>query len=317
MLTFIRELGMRCAEFSIEPLPEAQTAIVLATLRHYIGDIRQAALVPQPNEAKIKAALGEAVPQIKQQGEHLRQLLNQDYSVILLSRYWIDQYDLDTRAALLYAQSLFIGSPTPTDKVDHKVVWDVRALDNTKCTDHQPTFSEHSDEAKLHTDTQYYPTPERFMMLYSNRPAQCGGGSSSFRDINSIKQTLNQTEQGRQAIAILSQTSLPFRVPMSFTKDGKKGTKEFTYAPILADKPKIRYRQDTLNQGFKDHPHHQTEQTSQALDIFNTELSRTDAQTCLILQADAMLLMNNHECLHGRTAFSDQHRHSFRIRMAE
>ncbi|MFT5163167.1 MAG: alpha-ketoglutarate-dependent taurine dioxygenase [Alteromonadaceae bacterium] len=317
MLTFVRELGTRSAEFSIEPFAPTQADSIKRILIEYIGDISQAQLKPQANKEQIKQALAKAVPAIKQLGEQLKQLLDKHYSAIMLSRFWIDQYDTDTQVALLYAQSLFIGTPTPTDKIDKKVVWDIRTLIPQAKYNHQPTFSEHSHEAKLHTDTQYYDQPERFMMLYSNRPANCGGGWSTFRDVQCIEKALNKTAKGQQALTVLSQTPMPFRVPMSFTKDGKEGTKEFTYAPVFADKPKIRYRQDTLTQGLKHHPQIHTATVTQALQTINQELEKQHELVKVLLDKDTLLLLNNHECLHGRTEFSDQERHIFRIRMSE
>lgn len=317
MLTFVRELGTRSAEFSIAPFTPTQIQRILSVLIDYIGDISQANLKPQDNNKQIKQTLAKAVPAMKQLGEQLRELLDKQYSAVLLSRFWIDKYDSDTQAALLYAQSLFIGIPTPTDKIDQKVVWDVRTLTTKAKCDHQPTFSEHNHAAKLHTDTQYYDQPERYMMLYSNQPANCGGGWSTFRDVQCIAAALNKTPKGRNAMAVLSQTPMPFRVPMSFTNDGKKSTREFTYAPIFNDKPKIRYRQDTLEQGLKHHQEIDTPVVQQALHTIDQELEQQQQLVRVLLDKDALLLMNNHECLHGRTEFSDQNRHLLRLRMSE
>jgi len=321
MLTFVRNLDSYSAQYAIEPLSSAQIDVILQTLQHYIGNtngtVTQVDLVPPQDESALTNALAAVVPQLESLAEQLKYQLDNHYSVILLTKVWLDAYNTDTRAAVLYALSLFIGSPTPTDKVDRQVVWDIKTLGASMAPGHKPTFSEHDDEAKLHTDTQYYPNPERYMMLYANQTAKCGGGVSSFRDVNSITQALEQSQQGRWALKILSEQALPFRVPMSFTKDGKQGTKEFTYAPVFSDSPKIRYRQDTLKQGFNCHPEQQTEQINQALAILDQELARTEAQTCLLLQPDALLIMNNHECLHGRTAFTDQNRHAFRVRIAQ
>lgn len=317
MLTFVRELGSRSAEFSIAPFTPIQIQSILSILTDYIGDIRQARLKPQNNDKQIKKTLAKAVPAIKQLGEQLRHLLNKQYSAVLFSRFWIDQYDSDTQAALLYAQSLFIGTPTPTDKIDQKVVWDVRTLTTKDKCNHQPTFSEHSHEAKLHTDTQYYDDPERYMMLYCNQPANCGGGWSTLRDVQCIKKALNKTPKGQHAMAVLAQTAMPFRVPMSFTHDGKKSTREFTYAPIFADKPQIRYRQDTLVQGLKHHQEIDTPDIQQALQTIEQELEQQQKLVKVLLPQDALLLVNNHECLHGRTEFSDSNRHLFRLRMSE
>lgn len=317
MLSFIENLGYRSAAFAISGVPEQEQFQILSTLRHFYGDISQSALVPPAHEKALQSALAQASPTLTHIGEQLRDKLNTDYSAILISRIGIDHLDLDTRAALLFALSLSMGSPTPTDKVDRKVVWDIRALGCTMRAGHVPTFSEHPQEAVLHTDTQYYQTPERFMLLYCNQSAQCGGGFSTFRDIGCVKQALDKTEQGRWALEMLEHESLPFRVPMSFTKDAGQNTQEITYAPIFSDRPHVRYRRDTLEQGFKLKPELETPHVRQALDIFAAELERADMSISTMLQPDDLLVLNNHECLHGRTAFSDLNRHAFRIRINE
>lgn len=245
MLTHVQSLGYRAAEFSIPPLPEPEKTQILGTLQHFLGEVTQSAFVPQENESELQGALREASPALTRLGERLREKLDTDYSIILVSRTWIDHLDLDTRAALLFTLSMAMGSPTPTDQVNRKVVWDIRALGNKMRAGHVPTFSEHAHEAALHTDTQYYEAPERFMLLYYNQPASCGGGRSFCRDISCVKQELSKTEQGRWALDVLQREKLPFRIPMTFTKDGSQDAEEVTFARILGDRPHILLIGDT------------------------------------------------------------------------
>ena len=65
------------------------------------------------------------------------------------------------------------GWPTPTDRVNRQIIWDIKKRDLP--AGQVSTFSENADEAKLHTDTQYFPNPERYTLLYVVRPAEDGG----------------------------------------------------------------------------------------------------------------------------------------------
>ncbi len=316
MLTHTQNLGYRAAEFSISPLPEAEKNQTLKTLRHYYGEASQSLFVPHDKEDELRLALQEASPTLAKLGEELRERLDQDYSLMLIKRTWINHLELDTRSALLFALSLSMGSPTPTDQVDKKVVWDIRALGDKMEKGHVPTFSEHAYEAELHTDTQYYKSPERFMLLYYNHPAQCGGGLSYCRDITSIKEEMSKTQDGRWALDVLETEELPFRIPMTFTSDGSQNAEEVTFAPILGQRPHIRYRKDTLERGFKLHPEKETPHVKKALNIFTQELFKPEPALSAFVERDSMLALNNHECLHGRSEFSDPERHAFRIRIA-
>lgn len=317
MLTHVQSLGHRAAEYSIPPLPEQEKIQILGTLKHFLGEITQSAFVPLENEQEVRAALSVASPSLSKIGEQLRDKLATEHSAILISHAWIDHLDLDTRAALLFALSVVMGSPTLTDQVDRKVVWDIRALGDGMQEGHVPTFSEHSYEASLHTDTQYYEAPERFMLLYFNQPAKCGGGVSFCRDVSCIETEMSKTEQGRWALDVLQREELPFRIPMTFTKDGSQDAEEVTFARIFAEKPHIRYRTDTLERGFELHPECETPEIRRALDIFTEELLRPEPMITAFLERDSLLALNNHECLHGRSEFSDQDRHAFRIRIAD
>ncbi|WP_417782613.1 TauD/TfdA family dioxygenase [Terasakiella pusilla] len=317
MLTHTQDLGYRAAQYAITPLSKKERDNTLAALKHHYGSTAQSAFIPKNNEEAIRIDLAQAAPSLKRLGEDLREKLDRDHSLIMLSRTWIDDLDTDQRAALLFSLALQMGSPTPTDQVDKKVVWDIRALGDKMKSGHVPTFSEHADEACLHTDTQYYPAPERFMLLYYNHPAACGGGLSYCRDISCIKDEMAKTADGRWALNILETTDLPFRIPTTFTSDKAQDTCEVTFAPILSQTPHVRYRKDTLERGFALHPEYKTADVEKALSLFTQELNRADKNVSAFVQRDQLLAINNHECLHGRSEFKDIQRHAFRIRIQD
>lgn len=317
MLTHTQDLGYRAAQYSIAPLSKKERDNTLAVLAHHYGSTAQSAFIPKANENDIRIDLADASPTLHTLGEDLRNKLDRHHSLIMISRAWIDDLDTDQRAGLLFSLSMQMGSPTPTDQVDKKVVWDIRALGDKMKSGHVPTFSEHADEACLHTDTQYYPAPERFMLLYYNQPAACGGGLSYCRDISCIKDELAKTSEGRWALNILETTDLPFRIPTTFTSDKAQDTCEVTFAPVLAQTPYVRYRKDTLERGFALHPDLKTPDVEKALSLFTQELDRADRNVSAFVEKDQLLAINNHECLHGRSEFKDIERHAFRIRIQD
>lgn len=71
------------------------------------------------------------------------------------------------------------------------------------------SFPENDRKADYHTQQRVIPIPERFFLLYVVRAADRGGGESKLRDIQVIKQQLEQTAAGRAVI--LTQANLPQR----------------------------------------------------------------------------------------------------------
>lgn len=102
------------------------------------------------------------------------------------------------------------GWPTPTDRVNRQIIWDIKKRDLP--AGQVSTFSENADEAKLHTDTQYFPNPERYTLLYVVRPAE-DGGVSLIRDGHHIVNSLKNGSQGDWAFRHLSRTKLPSASP--------------------------------------------------------------------------------------------------------
>ena len=137
------------------------------------------------------------------------------------------------------------------------------------------------------------------------------------RDGHHIVNSLKSGSQGDWAFRHLSRTKLPFRIPTSYTKERRQDVAEATFAPIFADKPLIRYRKDTLEAGLKAHPEYDTAENRLALYILENVIGNQEFTTTCRLDADDILLTNNHEGLHGRTEFSDHARHLIRIRISD
>lgn len=68
-----------------------------------------------------------------------------------------------------------IGDPVSHDQ-QNSFVWDIKKRFNLNQS--VPTYSEHANEASLHTDSQYREKPEDAFALLSLESAACGGGAS-------------------------------------------------------------------------------------------------------------------------------------------
>lgn len=316
MLTHVQDLGFRAGEFSAKPIPDAEIARVLSILKDFYGaDADSSSLVPHGRKAELRAAIAGAAPSLARLAADLRAALEADHSGVLVPRLGLGHRDLDTRRFVLYALSLCMGSPTATDKVDRKVVWDIKLRPEKVRDGSVSTFSEHADEADFHTDTQYFPNPERYMLLYVVVPAACGGGRSTLRDVRCVKDALARSEEGRWALDLLSRQELPFRIPATFITTGSRDAVEVTFATIFGDRPSIRFRTDTLKRGLAAFPDRDTPEVRRALAILQAELEDESPRLDTFLEADALLAVNNHEVLHGRSAFRDPDRHVLRIRI--
>jgi alpha-ketoglutarate-dependent taurine dioxygenase len=316
MMSHVQDLAFRVGEFSLPEIPAADVTSVLGCLaRHYGSASDPAALVPKNNEDEIRADIRKIVPAVAAVGDDIFHALQTNYSAVVINKANLDRFDVKTNSFLLLAMSLAMGTPTPTDKIMKRIVWDVKA--RKLPPGYVSTFSENDSEADLHTDTQYFPRPERFTLLYFVHAARCGGGVSMLRDVGCVKRQLATTPEGRWAIDFLSQQELPFRIPTTYTTTGRQGTLEATFATVLGDHPQIRYRTDTLEAGLQAFPEYDTPATRRALGALKSVLNDQSMMFREHLGDDSLLVTNNHVGLHGRTAFEDQERHVIRIRIAD
>lgn len=257
---------------------------------------------------ELRKSLFAAAPGLEDLSSKLQETLK-GACAVFIPKLGLDGFSTSDRAILAYALAVSVGNPTATDK--KQVIWDVlaRKRDSTYFS----TFSETDAEAAYHTDTQYYPAPEPSFMLYVMEAARCGGGFSSVLDARALRADI---EKNLPWVAeVLSDRALPFRVPSAFVTGGDPDTVEATLAPIFAPEPLIRYRRDTLTQGLLYFPEHADAAAHQALDAFELELKRCQHQADFFMPSDSMVFLDNHRCLHARTAFQDHNRHLLRIRM--
>ena len=316
MSTLITQMAPRVGVIDHRVLLQTEAGALCSVLDKYYGpEVHPADYAPHPDEQALRLELAQAAPRLNAFADEMKERLECDYCVLVFQRFGLDGFDLDAKRRLLYCFSLIFGSPTPTDKIAKRIVWDV--MSRVLPLGHVPTISENSYEAELHTDTQYFPNPEKYVLLYIVKAANCGGGFSLLIDGLQLKARLAETEEGRWAYGILSNSTLPFRIPTSYTTTGKQETVEITYARIFSELPAIRYRKDTLAAGLAAAPDYDTPAVRRALTILESMLEDRSQMIVILLEEDSMLLTNNHEGLHGRTEFRDSERHLIRIRMKE
>jgi alpha-ketoglutarate-dependent taurine dioxygenase len=206
-----------------------------------------------------------------------------------------------------------MGVATPTDQVKKQVLWPVKAELNP--TVKNLTFSQRLGEAAYHTDTQYFPEPEEMFGLWCLQPDRNGNGVSGLVDGRYIVEELSKTDEGRQILATLMYSEFPFRVPSVFTSGASDETIEVFMAPIVADKPFVRYRRETLDKGVEVTNTELTGDQLSAINHLDERLSDEQIAYSFLIQAGEVAFANNYELLHSRSDFQDPERHLIRVRM--
>jgi alpha-ketoglutarate-dependent taurine dioxygenase len=317
MLAHRSDYGYRVGEFAVSAIPERETAAIQAIVTRYFGaEPGSEKLVPHPRQDQIRAEIKVVAPAVAALARAITSRLEDDYSGLILPATGLAGLAFSDRCATLYGLTLCMGRPTATDKVRRRVIWDVRARVGLK-PGHVATFSEHSQEADLHTDGQYDAIPERYLMLYVEKAASCGGGVSQLRDIRCVIRELEKTAEGRWALDYLSGNDFPFRAPIAFSTNASKDDLDVTFAPILGRRPMVRYRTDTLESGLAAFPEYDTPDARRAIAIFRAELANEALRLDAHMADDTIVVINNQEIIHGRGEFKDQHRHLMRIRMSD
>jgi alpha-ketoglutarate-dependent taurine dioxygenase len=270
---------------------------------------------PHPQEQNLRQSMLSTIPHLNALYQNYRTLKKQGYGALIFDKIELRSFSKSDRQKLLYALSLALGYPSPTEPRQGKLLWDVKSRKLPK--GHFATFSEHSDRAELHTDTQYYPQPEHDFFLYPIRSAKCGGGKSLLCNGYEIKERLLETKEGTEAFHILSTYRFPFRIPTTFTKEGNVETVETTLAPIFDQEPFIRFRQDTLEKGFQARPDLDQPEAREALRMLAHVIENKVNVLNYYLSDDSLLVCDNHTILHGRTSYLDNQRHLIRVRMRQ
>ncbi|MCH3881557.1 MULTISPECIES: TauD/TfdA family dioxygenase [Tenacibaculum] len=221
-----------------------------------------------------------------------------------------ERTNLEETKAKFLELSKIIGTPIGHD-VNNKIIWDIKY--NSTSNSFIKTYSEHSHEAELHTDSQYSKYPEDYFNLLTLKKANCGGGISYILKLEDILKDLRGLKKGKEIESILRETNYPFIVPNVFKKD-KSNKPSFNFGPILRDN-EIRFRIDTFEKAIKLKPNLVTEEQITAYNELKTIILNNSETESFYLEEGDLIFINNKTTLHGRSLFTDEKRHLLRIRL--
>lgn len=185
-------------------------------------------------------------------------------------------------------------------------LWPIKLQQNNSAI---TTFSEHNDEAELHTDSQYSHIAEKYMSLSCINPAACGGGINFFLDINNLFPAL----KANHLVFSTLQQDFPIAIPDIFNTENK----HILYKPIIAKSPLFRYRYDTMKKGLLNTNMPLTDNKWLALNFLKNLIDKSPFKHYYTLSKGQIIIIDNHRIMHGRTAFQDTNRLLYRIRMDE
>lgn len=295
--------------------PTEKGAILATIADHYGGDVAGSALTEPADPVSLRFALRRAAPDLAGLADRIRSAFDDDGAcAVLVPRLGLAGLEVDTQRKVVFALAAMLGDPSANAPYD-QVIWDVQ--NHGDASSGHTSFSENDHKADYHTDNGALPIPERFFFLYVVRAAQCGGGVSKLRDIRVIKKQLEETEEGRSAIKLLTETKLPKRIPQGHRKGADVAADGYQYSPVFADVPMVRWRTNGLYKGLAARPEYDTVEIRLALDSVRDLLENGTEELRQVVPTDGLLAVNNHVALHGRSAFSDPGRHLLRLRIHE
>ncbi|MBC7907878.1 MAG: TauD/TfdA family dioxygenase [Rhodospirillaceae bacterium] len=217
--------------------------------------------------------------------------------------------DLDPaiRDVLLLEVLSHVGKITVHD--DHgKVLWDIK--DRAKTIQRAPTFSERLGACPMHTDSAFTQDPERFLCLFVVRESGDGGGESVVIKIDNMLKQLSAEQDGSRCIEILKANNFPLRTPDAFS-----AVEQVLSAPLLGTEPMVRFRYDSVIEGFNAKPDLDSPERRWALEYF-FEFAQMRAERMQVLAVrDQLAVVDNRNALHARTHYADPHRHLIRARL--
>jgi alpha-ketoglutarate-dependent taurine dioxygenase len=250
-------------------------------------------------------------PEINELAALVREMIALDPACVVLRGLGYNRFPQPIRDTLVLALTEGVGKPTDHN-LDKRVLWPVtpRGEEVRKAVDYKTTFSEEAGEAPLHSDSAFAPEPEKYNALFAVKQAQ-EGGVSVLLNVPRLVDDLHRTAEGRECLEILRGQEFPFRVPDDFYNGGER----IITAPVLGDRPFVRFRHDCLMAGFAVREKLRTNERLWAIEHFRTAAETNEARTHYQLRADEALVLDNHAMLHARTDFKDRDRHLIRVRM--
>lgn len=228
---------------------------------------------------------------------------------IVIKNFEITDNLEETKKNLLDINNL-VGTPIGHD-ANNKIIWDIKS--NSTSKSFIKTYSEHSHEAELHTDSQYSHYPEDYFSLLTLKKADCGGGISYILTLEDILEELRTLENAKEVEKVLRETDFPFIVPNVFKKT-KSDVPEYNFGPILREN-EIRFRVDTFEKAIASDDSLCTKEQIDAYKELKKLVLNSAKTKKFYLENNDLVFLNNKTTLHGRSLFTDEQRHLLRIRM--
>lgn len=235
-------------------------------------------------------------------------LLDEGYVVI--RNFGADITNIDELKSRFLGLCEAIGDPIAHDN-NNSIIWDIKS--NPSSVSFIKTYSEHSHEAELHTDSQYSYYPEDFFGLLTLKKAECGGGLSYLISLKDILTDFRAVESNHRWERILREEDYPFVVPNVFKKNNSE-EREYNFGPILRPN-EIRFRVDTFEKAISENPHFCTKEQVKAYKALKETILNSANTKKFYLENRDLVFINNKTMLHGRSSFTDPLRHLLRVRM--
>ncbi len=264
------------------------------------------------NHAIITDVFKTFSPRLLTYAQNIKLRLQNDFRFIVLKNVGFVNLPPTVRDIFVVGFCALMGKPTPTDQIRKQIIWPVTVDKKSKVT--FVTFSQHNHEASFHTDTQYFPAPEEVATLWCVTPDKNGQGVNALVDGRYVLQQLALLPDGGTILQTLFTHTYPFRVPTIFTKTRDDNRPELNRAAVFGNKPFIRYRFDTINEGFRVLRLSPQPEEKYALDMLEKIVADDKSQVRILLKKDEVMLTNNHEILHSRDSFKDINRLLLRVR---
>ncbi|GAA5156191.1 hypothetical protein GCM10023321_31450 [Pseudonocardia eucalypti] len=302
------------------------TAVRAALNEHFGAEIPGGELPESPDPAAMRAQLRAAAPRLTAIMDRVSAAFADGAASVLVPSLGVAGADPEDQRTALYTVAAMLGD-VMANHPDESVVWDVRnrALEMAN----RPKASDSDRAAGYHTDAGYLRVPPKYFLLYAAHAATCGGGISLLRDGRTLKRQLLETEEGREAVAVLSR-NVPRWIPSKYGDVSYAEPDGFQYTPVIGEKPMWRWTPGRTRPGSKRwgearpsdelvarDPDYSADKIIAALETVSKVLKNGTDEIRLPVATDGLLVIDNHLALHGRTAFKDQQRCYLRIRFHE
>lgn len=268
----------------------------------------------EKNACLLFENIGDRVLALKETANRIKSALQTGFRFCIVDGLRFEELDDNPklRDAYICAICSLIGHPTITDQTSCSIVWPIKV--NADSGVKNLTYSQHNGSAALHTDTQYFEHPEEVMSLWCLQSDRNGDGESLVADGQMVIRKLLERAIGKETVRILSKSRFPFRVPSIFTADATDECVEIFVGPIIGKNPLIRYRRETIDKAREIDGYELSEKLLKMLDEVDSVLRDPEIAFRFLLKRGEVIFTNNHEILHGRTAFHDPERHLLRVR---